>query len=119
MKQLTKAAALLMCCSLAACGSQKHVEFLPIPQERIDCVHVAKRPALPPEDVIDWQQVEAAPNVTTAVAVAKGEVAKMMATVRDREGRVAGYILDVEGEVFACSNDAQWIRDYQAEMAKK
>ena len=38
---------------------------------------------------------------------------RFVGTVRSREGRVAGYILDLEGNLFACSNDATWLREWQ------
>jgi hypothetical protein len=40
------------------------------------------------------------------------EVAKLIATVRTREGVVAGYVLDLEGKHFVCVNNAAWLRDY-------
>jgi hypothetical protein len=84
----------------------------------MDCVKTSKRPALPPEYSIDWVRVGQAATVPEALSRAKEEVAKFVATIRGREGRVAGYILEVEGELFACSNDASWLRDWQAKVAK-
>jgi hypothetical protein len=110
----------LTCCSLslAACDKTRHLASIPIPPERIDCVKTSKRPALPPEYSIDWASVGAAPTVPEALSRAKAEVAKFVATIRQREGRVAGYILEVEGELFACSNDAAWLREWQAKVTR-
>lgn len=98
---------------MTACTEKRTVKSIPIPAERMDCVKASKRPTLPPEYQIDWSRVAAAPDVAAAVQLAKDEVAKFVGTIRTREGRVAGYILDVEGELFACSNDAEWLRDWQ------
>lgn len=106
MKRSLMVAALSTCFSLAACEKQRVVTALPIPPERMDCVKVSKRPALPPEYVIDWNKVATVPQ-------ARAEHDKFVASIRTREGKVAGYILEVEGELFACSNDAAWLRDWQ------
>lgn len=96
---------------LAGCGEPKRVvTALPIPPERMDCVKTSKRPTLPPEYVIDWSRV-------STVEQARAEHGKFVASIRAREGRVAGYILEVEGELFACSNDAAWLRDWQNGLA--
>lgn len=117
MRHWSKALRPLMCCSAlilaSSCGEKRTVTSIPILPDRMDCVKASKRPTLPPEYRIDWGRVAAAPDVSTAVALAKDEVAKFVATIRTREGRVAGYILEVEGELFACSNDAAWLRDWQ------
>jgi hypothetical protein len=36
--------------------------------------------------------------------------------VRSREAPISRYIVEVEGVLFACANDAQWLRNYQDEM---
>lgn len=116
MKHWQRAVLPLMCFSALTAGSceKRTVTSIPIPPERMDCVKVSKRPTLEPEYQIDWGRVSAAPNVATAVQLAKDEVAKFVAVIRTREGKVAGYILEAEGELFACSNDAAWLRDWQA-----
>lgn len=107
-----------MLCSLSitACKPTHVAEAIPIPPERLDCVATTARPALPPEYVIDWVKIGAASSVPLAVEIAKGEVAKLVASFHRRDGVVAGYILEIEGKLFACSNDAEWIRDYQAKV---
>jgi hypothetical protein len=93
---------------LGACEKQRIVEALPIPPDRMDCrVIEGGRPALPAEYVIDWSKV-------TTVPQARAEHDKFVASVRDREGKVAGYLLEVEGRLFACSNDAAWLREFTA-----
>lgn len=112
----TMAARLSMCFSallISACEPKRAVTALPIPPERMDCVAAGARPAIPPEYKIDWARAEAAPNVQTAVNIARAEVGQFVASIRTREGTVAGYVLDIEGKLFACSNDAAWLREWQ------
>lgn len=111
MQPWQKAAALLMCFSALTAGSceKRIAQSIPIPPERMDCAKLSKRPKLTAEYQIDWTKVATVPQ-------AHAEHDKFVAVVRDREKVVAGYILEVEGELFACSNDAQWLREYQAEL---
>lgn len=99
-----------MCCSLlaTACDPTKRiaVPVLP-PAERLVCVAAGDRPAIPAEYAIDWSAV-------TTVEQAKAEHLKYVASVRTREGVVAGYIVRIEGQLFACSNNAAWLRDFYA-----
>lgn len=115
MKQLLKVAALsTFCLGISACGgTRERFKPIPIPAERMDCVAATKadRPKLPPTYVIDWSKVP-------TVAVAQLEVGKLLSSVLNREGIVTGYILELEGKVFMCSSDAQWLRDYTAQAAK-
>ena len=107
--------AFLTLCSataLSSCEPKRVVQPLPIPPERLACVAAGARPTIPPEYVIDWGKVGAARSVAEAVTLAKGEVAKYVASIRTREGVITGYILDIEGKLFVCSNNAQWLRDY-------
>lgn len=114
MKRSLMALALLTSCSLlSSCGEPERIAVaIPIPPERMDCAKLSKRPSLPAEQVIDYAPAEKALNVKDAVTLLKVEIARFVASVRTREGRVAGYILAVEGDLFACSNDAEWLRDY-------
>lgn len=104
-------AILSTCCSLAltACEPKRVAEAIPIPAERIDCVYVENRPALPPEYVIDWSKV-------TTVPQAKREHDAFVRSVRTRAGKVAGYVVELEGKLFLCASDAEWIRDYQSRL---
>lgn len=100
--------ALLLC----ACGETKRVaEFIPTPPERLVCEQAGTRPTIPPETTIDWTHV-------TTVAQAKIEHEGYVKSVRTREGVVAGYILEVEGKLFTCFNNAQWRREFEADLAK-
>jgi hypothetical protein len=111
MQPWQKGLALLTCFSALTAGSceKRTVDSIPIPPERMDCVKLSKRPKLQPEYQIDWNKV-------TTVPQAQAEHDKFVAVIRDREKTVAGYILEVEGELFACSNDAQWLREWQAQL---
>ena len=114
MQLSRKVLILLTPCSLlvSSCGEPKRiVTHMPIPAERIDCVPHGPRPALPPEHRIDWAKLK-------TVAQAKAEHEQYVASVRQRNEIVAHYIVDVEGLQFACANDAQWLRDREAELAK-
>lgn len=105
-----RAARPLMFCSaliaLSACEPKRIVTALPIPPERMDCQPAGTRPSIPPEYVIVWENVR-------SVLDAKAEHDKYVGSVRTREGIVAGYVLDLEGKLFLCGNDAAWLRDWQ------
>lgn len=94
---------------MAACSDDPVVRHLPIPPERIDCVaySAADRPTLPAEYRVDWQRVE-------SVDQAQAEHQKFVDSVRAREGLIAVYIVEVEGELWACASDDEWLRDWQA-----
>lgn len=112
MRQWLLGVALMTTCSLAltGCGDTTRIaEAIPIPAERMDCVYVADRPALPPEYVIDWSKV-------TTVEQAHSEYDAYVRSVRTREGKVAGYVVTLENRLFLCASDAQWIREYQAKV---
>lgn len=93
---------------LSACADPKRiVEATPIPAERMDCVAADTRPAIPPEHKIEWANV-------SNVLQARQEYNQYVASVRAREGMVAGYVLELEGKLFLCANDAAWLREWQA-----
>ena len=114
MRRLLTAAALSMSCLvISSCGQPKVLyKPIPIPAERIDCVYTGVRPTLPPEHVIDWARLK-------TLAEARAEHDLYVKSVRAREAVVARYIVSVEGLAFAYSNDAEWIRNYQAELEKE
>lgn len=104
--------------ALSSCADTKRiVTNLAPPSERLQCVGLSARPKIPAEYTIDWAKVGAARTVPEAVTVAKGEVGKYVASIRTREGVIAGYILDIEGKLFACSNNAQWLREFYAKTS--
>lgn len=70
--------------------------------ERADA---SARPALPPAHVIDWATIQ-------TVEQAKGEHDRYVASIVDRNGRVAGYLVSLEGINFTCWNNMQWQRDF-------
>lgn len=109
MRHNAKALALsTLCLAVSACGGTKRIaEALPTPPERLICERTGARPAIPPEHLIDWNQVKTVP-------AAKIEHEKYVATVRTREGIVAGYVLKLEGVNFTCWNNVQWRREYEA-----
>lgn len=109
--RLLKALALSTCCSLllASCGTTRVMVPLKPPAERMDCRPARERPALPAEYVIDWSQV-------TSVPQARAETEALVRSVRTREGVVAGYIVEVEGKLWACSNDDDWLRDFYGRL---
>lgn len=109
--------ALWTCCSailLAGCGDKRSLIAIKTPPDRLVCEGVSARPSIPPEYVIDWNAVSKASTVPLAVTAAKAEQAKFVASVRTREGVVAAYIVTIEGRLFACSDNAQWRRDFEA-----
>jgi hypothetical protein len=110
-----KALALSMLSSallISACEPKRVVTALPIPPERTDCqAATGKRPTLPPEFVIDWSKV-------ATVGQAKAAHENFVNVIRGREGIVANYVLQIEGDLHQCSLDAQWIREVQAETTR-
>jgi len=98
--------------AVSACGEPKRtVSFIPTPPERLVCERTGTRPTIPAEYVIDWTKV-------TTVAQAHSEFDKYVAVIRNREGVVAAYVLKIEGANFLCWNNAQWRRDWEADLAK-
>jgi len=87
------------------------VEHLPTPPERLVCEAAGERPAVPAEHVIDWASV-------VTVNQARDEHTKYIASVRNREGVIAAYIMRIEGKLFTCQTNMQWRRTYEAELAK-
>ena len=112
----------LLTCSLtltaASCGEKRTVQHLPTPPERLVCEAVPARPSISPEYQIDWRSVESAATVKVAVDRAKAEVAKLMGSIRNREGVIVGHILSLEGKLFTCFTNAQWRRDYEASLSR-
>lgn len=94
--------------SAGMCEPKRIAVALPIPPERTDCeAATGKRPTLPPEFAIDWQTI-------ATVGQAKAAHDNFVNVVRGREGIVANYILQVEGDLHQCALDAAWIREVQA-----
>lgn len=95
--------------ALAACGERLVYNPLPIPPERLDCRAIDRedRPALPDEHRIEWSQVE-------TLQQAYDEHQKFVKSVRAREGIIALYIVEIEGELWACASDDLWLTEWQA-----
>lgn len=110
-RQLTK----LVCVpllALTACKTAHVADFLATPADRLVCEAAGERPKIEPEPVIDWQHI-------ATVAQAKIAHDDFVKVVHAREGVVAAYVLSLEGKLFVCSNNAQWRRDWEAELAKR
>lgn len=121
MKQSLRAVALLMFCSLAACKDERpeiHFKPITIPAERMDCATLIKRPPVPKEYEIDWATIEKAPDKDYATRLAKLELQKFKYSLLQRDGIVANYIVNIEGILMECSNDAEWLREYSAKTAE-
>ena len=106
-----KAAILLTSCFLLTAGAcePKRVAVQVRPDldnpSRLICEGVAARPALPVTYLIDWSSVQ-------TVEQAKGEHDAYVRSINARNGLVAAHIVELEGRLFVCSNNAQWWRDY-------
>ena len=113
MTRSKMAAALLMCCSvlsLPACNRPDHIATaIKPPAERLVCEAAGTRPNIPGEYKIDWTKV-------VTVDQAKAEHAKFVTSIRDREKVISGYILRIEGQLFVCSNNMTWLRDYNSKL---
>lgn len=92
-----------------ACADKQIAIPLKPDATRLVCVSTTTRPTIPGEYVIDWTKVASIP-------AAKAEHEKYVASIRTREGVIAGYIVQVEGQLFTCSNNMQWLRDYYAKL---
>ena len=86
------------------------------PGDRLQCAAIGDRPTIPPEYVIDWSKVLVADNAPMTLANAQAEHARYVTSIRTREGIVAGHVLAIEGKLFACSNNATWLREFYAKL---
>lgn len=114
MQRRLAAIALLTLCSatvLSGCETKRTVTALRTPADKLVCNAAVKRPVIPPEYRIDWARVG-------TVAQAHAEHDKYVATIRTREGVIAGYILDIEGRLFVCGSNMQWRKDFEAGLPK-
>lgn len=114
MKRTNMALALLTFSFLlpaASCGDTRRIVEAQIPPaERMDCRELeGDRPALPREYEIEWGSIE-------TLEQARAEHDAYVASVRSRESVTASYILTVEGRLFACADDAEWLRDFFADL---
>lgn len=111
MKRLLTVLALSTSCSLlSSCGTDKVVEHLPTPPERLICEAAGERPAIPAEHVIDW-------NAVVTIDQARAEHAKYVASIRNREGVITGYIMRLEGKLFTCYTNMEWRRTYERDLS--
>ncbi len=112
MRRLLMAAALsTSCLAVSACSPKRVVTNLAPPPARLVCEAAGPRPTIAPEYVVDWTRV-------ATVTQARDEHRRFVASIRTREGAIAGYILSVEGRLFACASNARWLRDWYAETAR-
>jgi hypothetical protein len=101
-----------LCLAVSACETTKRVaEAIPTPANRLVCEAPATRPKVPPEYVIDWAHVATVPQ-------AKAEHQRYVASIRTREGVVAAYVLQIEGELFVCFTNMQWRRDFESRLPR-
>ncbi len=96
---------------LTACEPKRIVTNLAPPQERLQCAPAGERPTIPPEYQIAWDRVLSVPQ-------ARAEHDAHIRSVRAREGVIALYIVQTEGRLFACSNNAAWLREFYAATSK-
>jgi hypothetical protein len=111
MRHVMAATLLTFCSALAltGCGDKRTALAIKPPPERLACIDRDGRPTLPPEHVIDWTKVK-------TVDQAHAEHDSYVKSVRDRNGVVSGYVVDLEGRLFLCSNNAAWLRDFYAKL---
>lgn len=101
------------CLAASACGDRQRVATaITPPADRMDCRQLdgaEGRPTIPPEYVIDWTRVR-------TVQQAREQHQAFVSRLRERESAVAGYVVRLEGRVFACSDDAAWLRQFFAAL---
>lgn len=118
MRTLTALALSTFCLAATSCGEPKRVvTAIAPPPERLQCAAAPARPNVPPEYKVDWTRALAAANVRDAVGLAMQEHMRFVQTLRTREGLVTGYIVAIEGQLFVCSNNAAWLRDWYKTIA--
>lgn len=92
-----------------ACEPERIQTAIPIPAERTDCPTTVARPTVPAESLLDW-------SIITTLQQARAAVEALIGSVRARERVVADHVLKLEGVIFECGNDDQWVRDYQRNL---
>lgn len=97
--------------NLSACKTAHVADFLATPADRLVCQAAGARPKIPPEYKIDWSSIK-------TVAQAKAEHDRYVAVIHTREGVVAAYVLQIEGQLYVCSSNMHWRKDYEAELNK-
>lgn len=106
MRNVAKSALLTACLiSLTAGSCGQRVRIAKPPADKLACEALAKRPKIPAEYVIDWSKVQ-------TVEQARSEHEAFVRTLRTREGLIAGYIVQIEGNWFSCWSDVKWHADY-------
>jgi arginine deiminase len=79
----------------------------------MDCVELEDgRPTIPAEYQIDWSGV-------STVERARTEHQAFVDRLRQRERVSAGYIVTLEGRVFACADDAAWLRQFFSDLENR
>lgn len=111
-----KALALSTLCLVASCGDTVRSVSALRPDktnpDRFVCELAGTRPTIPPEYKIDWAAV-------ASVTQAQAEHGKYVASIRTREGLVAGYVLNVEDRLFLCFNNMRWQREFYAGLPEE
>ena len=110
-----------MCCSPLLATGCKTTESIAVPvkppPQRLACEGLpASRPAIPPEYVIDWNAVLVPGDAIATRDRARAEHLKFVASIRTREGVVSGYLVQIEGRLFVCSDNAAWLREFFAKL---
>lgn len=121
MRQSRMVAALLMSCLAVSCATAPVLAPIRPDQtnpERFLCAAAGARPTIPPEAVVNLDAALAAPTVAQAIEIARAQVAAYVASVRQREGVVAHYVLQIEGQLFDCSNNMTWQREFYSRLPR-
>lgn len=72
----------------------------------------ADRPALPASYAIDWNGVYVAGDALATLRNAQAEHEAYVRAVLARNGIVSAWLVKIEGQLFVCSSNMQWWRDY-------
>lgn len=110
--------------TLTACTQREIVPFnvKAAHPERFVCEGLADRPAIPPEYLIEWsvlleRAIDGNWTPTQTIDAARNEHLAYVRSIRTREGKVAGYLVEIEGRHFTCASNLQWQRDYYDGLA--
>jgi hypothetical protein len=74
----------------------------------MDCQDATgQRPKLSPEFKVDWTKI-------ATVDQAHAAFDNFTLVLRGREQTVANYVIEIEGKLFQCANDAAWLREWNS-----
>lgn len=85
--------------------------------ERMVCAPAPEnRPVLPPKLEMDWQAILVPGDAISTLRAAQESFSAYVKREVERNAVVSTYLVTIEGQLFVCSSNMQWWRDYWAQM---